>query len=216
MCEWKVQHAFLSASSASIAGKENVMSQPKPASLDSLQNIERAEPRQLWDRLPGETLRAFTAFTLYRDMTDRRTLKLVAERLNPACSVQNVFRWATRWNWSERTLAYDAYIDARERDELIRGRIEMRRRHLRMAMAMQGVGTYALAQLQKRIEQGLPLNMNADEAKSLMAAGVKLERDTLGPHREHQYTSIHVIVGEYKDEEEAEGPTSEEETKKVN
>jgi hypothetical protein len=174
-----------------------------PSSKSSnLQNIEPSGLRQPWDRRKDETQRAFAAFCIFRDSTDRK-LANVAKVLTPACSVPNVARWSARHDWQERVLAYDVYRDEIDRQELARGRMEMRRRHLKLGIMMQSIGAHALAELQQKIAQKLPLNLTSDEAKSLLAAGAKLEGDALGPERDGgRYTQIVVSVGEHKYEDE--------------
>jgi hypothetical protein len=39
---------------------------------------------------------------------------------------------------------------------------EMRERQVKLGMLMQSIGAHALAELQKKIEQGQPLNLTAD------------------------------------------------------
>jgi hypothetical protein len=69
------------------------------------QDIESFGPKQPWDRRRDETKRAFAAFCLFRDSTDRK-LATVAKALTPPCSVPNVARWSTRHNWQERAVEY--------------------------------------------------------------------------------------------------------------
>jgi hypothetical protein len=57
---------------------------------------------------------------------------------------------------------------------------EMNERQCRMGMLMQSIGAHALAELQKKIEQGLPLNLTASQARDLVDAGRKMERAALG------------------------------------
>src|SRR5205807_2913514 len=114
----------------------------------------QAEP---WDRLPQETARAFHAFCLFRDQLGRRTLEQVAQMLS--CSQQNVARWAIRRDWADRCRAYDRHLDDLQRAELIEERREMRRRQIEIAMELQGIAEEEIAELQKRVDQGLSLNL---------------------------------------------------------
>ena len=176
----------------------------KPVVLDSLQGVEIPGQRQIWDRLPGESQRAFTAFQKYRD-AERRTVSAVAQELTPPCSKQNAWRWSVRWRWEERASAFDVHEDQLHREEMARQRTDMNRRHMKLGILMQSIGAHALAELQQKVEQKLPLGLSAEEAKGLMDTGAKIERAAHGPEREHgQYTKINVILGEHKYEDEEE------------
>jgi len=170
--------------------------------LDALQNVEPAKRRQLWDRLPGEPERAFRAFTLFRDAAAARHVSDVGAKLSPPCTRQNVWRWSFRWRWEERAAAYDVEQDRLHRDQMARDRVEMNRRHLRVGMLMQSLGVRALSELQARADQGLPLNLSADEARALLDAGARMERAAHGPERESRFTSINVILSEQRDDED--------------
>ena len=103
--------------------------------------------------------------------------------------------------WRDRTFAYDADRDEKDRPELARGRVAMRKRHLQIALAMQTIGAAGLAELQEKLKQKLPLNLTAEESQRLLHAGAKLERETLGEGKEAKYTRINVILGDYEEEE---------------
>jgi hypothetical protein len=51
----------------------------------------------------------------------------------------------------------------------------MRRRHLKIALRMQAVALYALEELERKVAAGKPLNLGAEDAKTLLDAGGKLE-----------------------------------------
>jgi len=148
----------------------------------------QAEP---WDRLPQETARAFGAFTLYRDQLGRRTLEKVAQMLS--CSQQNVARWAIQWDWADRCRAYDHHLDELQRAELIVERRLMRKRQIQAGMELQGIAEDEIAELQKRVDQGLPLNLTPAEICRLIETGAKLERLALGEDKASKFRDINVI-----------------------
>jgi hypothetical protein len=78
-----------------------------------------------WLKLPGETAKAYEAFARFRDLRAARSYTAVARIFN--CSKQNVARWAGRWKWQERCLAYDRQLDAMHVAELIAKRRAERR-----------------------------------------------------------------------------------------
>jgi hypothetical protein len=56
----------------------------------------------------------------------------------------------------------------------------MRHRHVRLGMRMQALGALALEQLEKKAKAGEPLNLSAEDAKTLHDGGLKLESEALG------------------------------------
>ena len=58
--------------------------------------------------------------------------------------------------------------------------IEMRRRHLAIALRMQKLACIALAELEAKVVSGQKLDMSAADARTLLDAGAKLERDATG------------------------------------
>lgn len=59
-----------------------------------------------WDRQPGETSKAYEAFSIYRDMGAERTVRLVAEALNKSGTL--IAGWSGKHNWVDRAAAYDS------------------------------------------------------------------------------------------------------------
>jgi hypothetical protein len=65
---------------------------------------------ELWEQQPDETMKAFAAFKLYRDMPAyTRAVNKVAEMLD--VSVPNLSGWVKEHNWRDRAIAYDKYRD---------------------------------------------------------------------------------------------------------
>src|SRR5579871_841200 len=60
-----------------------------------------------WERWKGESLKAFSAFTLYLQLGSGRSVVAVAQECNESLSLLN--RWSSRWRWSDRAQAYDRY-----------------------------------------------------------------------------------------------------------
>lgn len=60
----------------------------------------------------------------------------------------------------------------------------MRRRHLELGLRMQAVALRALHELERKAEAGQPLNLSAEDAKTLFDAGAKLERTALGRRKQ--------------------------------
>lgn len=74
----------------------------------------------LWDeRQPGESSKAWTAFTIYRDLLADRTIagawrKLTKRRRGDAPGRWDV--WSRTFRWIERCAAYDLYLDGQVRE----------------------------------------------------------------------------------------------------
>jgi len=76
-----------------------------------------------WERIKpskgskGESDPAWEAFQIFRDMPWRekdakhRTIKAVADELKK--TVQIVHRWSGMWNWRERAVDFDKWMDVR-------------------------------------------------------------------------------------------------------
>jgi hypothetical protein len=58
--------------------------------------------------------------------------------------------------------------------------VQMRKRHLSIGLRMQAVAVHALEELEQKVAAGKPLNLSAEDAKTLLDAGAKLEREALG------------------------------------
>lgn len=80
------------------------------------------------DRLPGEPVRAYRAFRVYRDQGPRRSLRAAwisgrqRDMAPQSCrsrlahgatrrSAGHWTEWSSQWNWVERAAAYDAMVD---------------------------------------------------------------------------------------------------------
>jgi hypothetical protein len=56
----------------------------------------------------------------------------------------------------------------------------MRRRHLSIGLRMQRVAIIALEEWERKVAAGEPLGLSAEDARTLLDAGAKLEREALG------------------------------------
>ena len=118
-----------------------------------------------------------------------------------SCSQQNVARWAIRWDWADRCRAYDRHLDDLQRAELIEERREMRRRQIEIAMELQGIAEEEIAELQKRVDQGLSLNLTPAAICRLIEVGARLERESLGEDKASRFTDINVIFKRSDDDD---------------
>jgi hypothetical protein len=152
------------------------------------------------DRLTGESTAAFGAFCRYRDMGAERSLVKVGQQLGKSRALME--RWSAAWNWVGRVWDFDVAEAERTREQLSRDRLAMRRRQVRLGIAMQSVASYGLRELQQKVERGERLDLTVDEIVNLMRVGAELERRAVGEGKDSQYTKIIVNLGTYNDEEE--------------
>ncbi len=137
------------------------------------QNSQAEE--KLWDRRPGESAKAYRAFTLYRDKQADRTFESVAGLLQ--CSGTNIRRWAKRWDWTSRVRAYDIHLDRIELDALSRERLAMKKRMARQGIDMQLAAADGLSELMRKTG---PRGLSASDIAKLAEVGSKLERYARG------------------------------------
>jgi len=71
-----------------------------------------------FERQDGETVKAFEAFKVYRDLGPERSLAKVAEiRYGKTTSnARQVARWSSRFDWVERAAAWDDYHEMIRRE----------------------------------------------------------------------------------------------------
>lgn len=100
---------------------------------------------QPWERLTGESAKAFQAFVIYRDLGAERSLAKVATQLGKSTTL--IERWSARDAWVTRVEAWDVEQDRLWRVQQLASRREVGKRHLRIANAMQGRLVDALARL---------------------------------------------------------------------
>jgi hypothetical protein len=84
--------------------------------------------RRPYDRLPGETAKAYAAFSLYRDMGIERSVDAVSKVLGK--STVFLCRWSSKYEWVERAEAWDIDQDYERQKEAIAAKREEYRRNL--------------------------------------------------------------------------------------
>lgn len=123
--------------------------------------------RHAWDRMDGETPRAYEAFRQYRDLGPLRTVDQMH-----GVAPTSAMRWCSRWDWPARAVAWDDEIHMesdRARLEAIR---TMHDTHQRAGRAAMQAAIAALARLK-------PSDISAGAAAKLLELGARLERSTL-------------------------------------
>lgn len=95
-----------------------------------------------WERRADESVKAYEAFSVYRDLGISRSIESVAHKLSK--SDQLIKRWSYTHDWVQRVTAYDDYIDKEARKKLDRDAIKrkaaMLQRHANTGRVLQGKG----------------------------------------------------------------------------
>lgn len=140
--------SLLNQEQAKNTAKDPATTPPKPA-IESVEDVHPdATDDQPWSKrkayrdeqkhqIKGESDESWQAFVLFRDMPFRanlpspRSLAKVAKELSK--SVQLIYRWSERWDWSNRAAAFDDYMDKEAIKENVWRLTDMRKRHGRYA-----------------------------------------------------------------------------------
>src|SRR5262245_12667052 len=120
-----------------------------------------------WERLGGESSKAFEAFVAYREMGAGRSTAKVAQGLGKSKAL--IDRWCSAWRWVERVQIYEAAVDRAGVAELLRQRKEMIERHAKYGRWMQGKAAELIVGLQGG-------NLTVEQARRFMELGIKVER----------------------------------------
>ncbi len=124
-----------------------------------------------WAPQPGETSLGFYYFGVYRDLGPRRTVAAAARQLGVVPETLRAL--SSRYSWVDRSLAFDAWLDARAVEELARGRTKMRQEHADIAVL-------AREKILKRLRTMDPNEMGARDLATWMDLSVKIERQARG------------------------------------
>jgi hypothetical protein len=133
-----------------------------------------------WLRQPYESKAAYEAFTLYRDLGSKRSQVLVAEKLGKSTTL--ISRWGSAWKWVRRVEAWDDHIDYEATQAAFHEVVEMRKRHINIATALQVKGFQDFDKIN-------PEDLKAAERLAFILEGVKLERISRGEATEIQETA---------------------------
>ncbi len=124
-----------------------------------------------WAPQPGETALGFHYFTIYRGLGPRRTVAAAARELKVVPETLRAL--SSRYSWVDRSLAFDAYLDARAVEELAQGRTKMRQEHADIAVL-------ARRKIMDRLQKMNPDEMGARDLATWLDLSVKIERQARG------------------------------------
>jgi hypothetical protein len=139
-----------------------------------------------WERQRGETPKGYQAFSVYRDLGPKRSLKAAAKALGKC--VRLLQGWSTKHHWQERALSFDEYVieNQVESDNIVRR--AMLERHTSFNMALQ-------SKLAQRLEQLRPEEISPGLLCYALDMVQRLERLSRGlPDQEQMGTKVEFVV----------------------
>ena len=134
-----------------------------------------AEPaQQPFHQLPGESIKAYQAFVVYRNLDAKeRSLQRVGSEL--VKSRQLLSRWSAKWSWVERAQAWDNHQEIKRLEARIEEKQKMDEQHLKIVRAMRSKIIDALTKMEADV-----LARDVREMRSWIAEFIRLERLIMG------------------------------------
>lgn len=123
-----------------------------------------------WERQTGETEKAYAAFSIYRDMTDKRSIQAVCDETGK--SYQAVYRWVTKYEWKERVRLYDNWLEHEAQKDVVAQRKKMIAQQLKIARAIQAKALKAFSEADES-------KMTFKDMKELLKLGTELEQNII-------------------------------------
>ncbi|MDQ0990752.1 hypothetical protein [Streptomyces sp. V3I7] len=124
-----------------------------------------------WERQDRESIQAFGAFAVYRDLGPGRSVTKVARELDKSRAL--VGRWSRQFAWVMRAAAYDREQDRLFLAEQAQARRDIARRHAKLAQAVQ---SKAVARLQLLD----PRELSPSELLRYIQVAAEIERRAVG------------------------------------
>jgi hypothetical protein len=124
-----------------------------------------------WERRSGESVQAFEAFAVYRDLGPVRSVTRVARELHKSRTL--VGRWSRSFAWVMRAAAYDREQDRVFLAEQAQARRDVARRHAKLAQAVQGKAVARLQTLD-------PRELSPSELLRYIQVASEIERRAVG------------------------------------
>lgn len=125
------------------------------------------DKEEIWERQPRESVQAFEAFRIYRDLGMKRSNQEVCKQLSK--SRQLISRWKAAWNWDERVRAYDNALEREAHKEAVKNLKDMTSRHIRISVQLQNKALEALQRM--KVE-----DMSPRDIREYIKLATELER----------------------------------------
>jgi hypothetical protein len=127
-----------------------------------------------WQQLPGESIKAFRAFVVFRDLEPKeRSLQRVVSECNRSISL--IGRWSSKWGWVERAQAWDNFQELKRLEKRIEEKQKMDEQHLKIVRAMRSKIIDALTKMDSE-----DLAKNIRVMRSWINDFIRLERLIMG------------------------------------
>lgn len=120
----------------------------------------------------GEPARLFELFRQYRDIGPARSTQLLAERDDVDLAERTIYKYARRWSWDARAVAWDDELARIEDEQRLIAIREMHSTHVHAAQTALQMALRGMAHVD-------PTELTATDIARLLDLGSRLERETL-------------------------------------
>ena len=97
---------------------------------------------KVWERQPEESVQAYEAFKIYRDLGLKRSNQEVCQQLSK--SRQLISRWKAIYHWDDRVMAYDKALEQEAHRQAVKNLKDMTNRHIEISLRLQDKALEAL------------------------------------------------------------------------
>ena len=146
-----------------------------------------------WERIEGESNKAFRAFTAFRDLLpeERSIRKALVKLWGPKADgrQRTAEGWSSQWRWQERAAAWDDHLDKTKVEAKEESIKEVERAHAEAAKKMWEQGLSWMDGLSAE-------DITAQDVRTFIVEGIKLQRLSMGMSTEcvHQEVNENVKV----------------------
>lgn len=126
-----------------------------------------------WERVEGETPKAYAAFCVYRDLGKIRSLQKAGRKQGESRAKKAICQWSAKYNWVARANAYDDYIEKKKREQNEQEILQMNETHAKVAMLM-------IMKVLAKVKSVDPETLTPMDAAKWIDVASKLERVSRG------------------------------------
>lgn len=101
-----------------------------------------------WERKKGESSEAYAAFKIYYQMGDKRSCVKVAKNLGRSTTL--ITGWCSKWDWVERSRAYDNELARQEFAEACNAVKKMNEQQAQIGLLIQKKALEALKEMKSK------------------------------------------------------------------
>jgi hypothetical protein len=140
-------------------------------------------PFESWERLPGETGAAYSAFCAFRDMGPERTIRMAVESWQQAVFERDEGKrnksygtwrnWCAAFRWRERAVDYDRYTENLKQTE-------MRKTIEAQGEVHRAITGKMLAVVSKKLDGMNPADLSQGTVTEWVETAIRAEREAAG------------------------------------